>query len=326
MTKNITVTKPGSLRAWLDFLEKIDPNKITLGLERVSKVLKSLNLDLSDTKIIEVAGTNGKGSTAALVAASLTCSGISSGLYTSPHLNAFNERIVIDGVPVKDEDLCEAFSCVYDARGDVPLSYFEYTTLAAIVCFIKAKVKVMVLEIGLGGRLDAVNALDADIAVITSIGLDHTAILGKSIKEIAGEKAGIIKKECAVVTGILSNEALLTVKEKCKDQNATLYAEGTDFYGKFTNGFDFVSVGKLASFTIHLPYPKIPKCCAPAALKVITLLREMGYKITLDAIKDAVKSVSLPGRMQLVNLKPVIYLDVAHNPPAAAHLVEVLKE
>ena len=186
--------KPGSLKTWLDYLDGIDPDKIELGLDRIKQVLEKLNLTIfKSIPVIEVAGTNGKGSTSALIAAALNYSGIKAGLYTSPHLHKFNERVNIGGRDVTDEELSQAFEIVHKTAGDIKLSYFEYTTLAALVCFSRAKVGAVVLEIGLGGRLDAVNALDADIAVITSIGLDHTKILGDTIGKIAFEKAGIIK-------------------------------------------------------------------------------------------------------------------------------------
>ncbi|MGN1281327.1 MAG: bifunctional folylpolyglutamate synthase/dihydrofolate synthase, partial [Succinivibrio sp.] len=192
-TEQIT-KKPGSLETWLDYLNSINPEHMELGLDRVNVVLDKLNLSvLKSIPVVEVAGTNGKGSTAALIAGAINSSGLKAGLYTSPHLHRFNERINIASADVSDDLLCEALSSVYDAAGDVPLTYFEYTTLAALVCFDRAGVDAAILEIGLGGRLDAVNALDADICVITSIGLDHTHILGNTIEKIAKEKAGIIK-------------------------------------------------------------------------------------------------------------------------------------
>ena len=214
MDKAISITKPGSLKTWLDYLEGINPNKIELVLSRVKTVFDRLNLDhIKQAKIVEVAGTNGKGSSAALIAASLNLSGIKTGLYTSPHLHSFTERVNIGGVDVNEETLCKAFAIVHNAAKEVSLTYFEYTTLAAFVCFELEKVDALVLEIGLGGRLDAVNVLDADIALICSIGLDHTHILGNTIEKIAYEKAGIIKDHSYVVTGLISNEAKKVILE-----------------------------------------------------------------------------------------------------------------
>lgn len=233
--------KPGSLKTWLDYLDGIDPDKIELGLDRIKQVLEKLNLTIfKSIPVIEVAGTNGKGSTSALIAAALNYSGIKAGLYTSPHLHKFNERVNIGGRDVTDEELSQAFEIVHKTAGDINLSYFEYTTLAALVCFSRAKVGAVVLEIGLGGRLDAVNALDADIAVITSIGLDHTKILGDTIGKIAFEKAGIIKNNCQVVLGEVEDEAYVVIKKRAEELHAELHVQGKDFLGEFIDGFSYI--------------------------------------------------------------------------------------
>lgn len=325
MNTDVINAKPGSLKTWLDYLDGIDPDKIELGLDRIKKVLDKLDLSIfKSIPVIEVAGTNGKGSTSALIASALNCSGIKAGLYTSPHLHKFNERVNIGGRDVTDEDLSCAFEIVHKTAGDIKLSYFEYTTLAALVCFSSAKVEAVVLEIGLGGRLDAVNALDADIAVITSIGLDHTKILGDTIGKIAYEKAGIIKNGCKVVLGHVDKEAFDVIKKRADELNAEIYVEGEDFLGKFKDGFSYIQKSSINIATFSLSYPKIPFCCAPAAMRVITLLKERGIKITFEGIDKALKTTSLPGRMQLVRIKPMLYLDVAHNPPAATHLAGTL--
>jgi len=327
MTNKNNSDKPGSLDAWLDYIEGLNPTKMELGLSRVQKVISRLSLDsLKQALKIEIAGTNGKGSTAALVSSALSFSGISTGLYTSPHLLKFNERIMIDGTPVSDELLCEAFSLVYDNSKDVPLTYFEFTTLAGFVCFDRAKVKVAVMEIGLGGRLDAVNALDSDISVITSIGLDHTHILGDTLEKIAEEKAGIIKDNSVVVVGRMKPEPLYRISQICKERNASLHVEGVDFSGVFDTKFRYVQNGSSIVTSFEYPKPRIPEICAPVALKVIHLLLEKGYKISGSAIVKAITEVSLPGRMQCVHHSPSIYLDVAHNPPAAEHLRDVLNK
>lgn len=325
MSTDVIKAEPGSLRTWLDFLNGIDPDKIELGLERIKMVLEKLDLVIfKSIPVIEVAGTNGKGSTSALIASALNYSGIKTGLYTSPHLHKFNERVNIGGRDVSDEELLSAFEIVHKTAGDIKLSYFEYTTLAAMVCFSRANVAAVVLEIGLGGRLDAVNSLDADIAVITSIGLDHTKILGDTIGKIAYEKAGIIKNNCQVVLGEVDKEAFEVIQKRADEEKAKLYLQGRDFLGKFTDGFSYIQKSSVNITTFSLPYPKIPFCCAPLAMRVITLLKEKGIKITFDGIDMALRTTCLPGRMQLVRIKPMVYLDVAHNPPAAAHLAHNL--
>lgn len=325
MTSEIVKDKPGSLKTWLDYIESIDPNKMELGLSRVKAVLDKLNLSfLNKVPVIEVAGTNGKGSTSALIAGILNNSSIKTGLYTSPHLHKFNERVCISGVPVKDEVLAQAFSTVHENCGEIKLTYFEYTTLAALVCFSIEKVDAIVLEVGLGGRLDAVNVVDANISVITSIGLDHIRILGDTIEKIAFEKAGVIKEHSKVVTGVIDKSALDVIKAEAKKRGATVFVENEDFEGQFDDGFKYIEKKSLNLTTFMLPYPKIPYCCAPAAIKVIILLREMGLNISSKAVIDAIKTVALPGRMQLVSVNPTIYLDVAHNPPAALNLVKTI--
>lgn len=330
MTYSQITAKPGSLRTWLDYLNSINPDHMELGLDRVRAVLQRLNLSFyKNIPVIEVAGTNGKGSTAALIAGSVNASNLKAGLYTSPHLHRFNERINIGGTDVSDEMLCKALSLVYDAAlnskdGRINLTYFEYTTLAAFVCFDMAKVDVAVLEIGLGGRLDAVNVLDASVSVITSIGLDHTHILGDTIEKIAHEKAGIIKDGSVVVVGRLPAEAKVAVKKCVLEHKATLFAEGEDFSCEVSDSIKYTEKTEKNVLTFNLPYPKIPLICVPAAIRTLRVLINMGVNITSEGIKKAIKTVALPGRMQLVSLNPLIYLDVAHNPPAAANLVKTL--
>lgn len=326
MSKIDLTQKPGSLQAWLDYLDSIDPNKMKLGLERIKVVLERLNLSLfNEIPVITVAGTNGKGSTAALIANALNFSKIKTGLYTSPHLHKFNERVNIGGLDVTDEALVKAFSTVFDNAQDVPLSYFEYTTLAALICFANAHCGAVVLEVGLGGRLDATNAIDADIAVITSIGLDHCAILGDTIDKIAYEKAGIVKENCQVVTGPMENKALQAIKEQCDLKQAHLYAANDNYTASFKDGFSYIQKTSCNISTYKYPYPKVPYICAPVAIRALLLLKDQGVKVTHDGVVKAIKNTSLPGRMQLVNFAPMVYLDVAHNPPAATHLVNTLK-
>ncbi len=326
------IQKPGSLQAWLDHLQSLNPDHMELGLNRIRTVFDRLNLStLNSLTITTVAGTNGKGSTAALISQALIKSGISCGLYTSPHLHRFNERVMINGKEVDDELLCEAFSLIYDASLEepaVPLTYFEYTTLAAFICFKKSKVQALVLEIGLGGRLDAVNLLDADVNVITSIGFDHMQILGNTIEEIAAEKAGIIKANSYVVTGAMDDKALEVIKKKALAEHATVFEQGRDFSASFEENCSYLE-RDLQSNTVlsnSIPYPKVPKECVAIALKALSLLKGLGLnKISNEAIEASVASTVLPGRMQKVYASPDIYLDVAHNLPAAEHLKKMVE-
>ena len=323
MTENLSV-KNRSLQEWLGYLEGIDPNRIELGLNRVKVVAAKLNLLKIAAYTIEVAGTNGKGSTAALIAGALNKSGIKTGLYTSPHLHVFTERVNIGGKNVDEALLCKAFYAVYEAAEQcgVSLTYFEYTTLAAFYCFKAENVQAVVLEIGLGGRLDAVNVVDADIAVITSIGFDHTALLGNTLAKIAYEKAGIIKKGAAAcVVGKIDFEALNVIEAKAKAENVPLFCEDRDFNADFSDDGFWYKQGNRSDF---YPLPKIPYICAASSITVLNLLKNLGADITVSAVNSALKTVSLPGRMQKICSFPTIYFDVAHNPPAALHLKQSL--
>ena len=176
---------------------------------------------------MSIAGTNGKGTCAHFLAQSLQASGLRTGLYTSPHLLRFNERIVIDGHSVDDATLCAAFEQVDALRGDVPLTFFEFTTLAALVCFADADLDVLILEVGLGGRLDAVNVVDADVAIVTRIGIDHVGYLGDTRDQIAVEKAGIFRAQRPAIVG--DPDPPQTLASCASDLDATLYQRGTAF-------------------------------------------------------------------------------------------------
>ncbi|MCR5537626.1 MAG: bifunctional folylpolyglutamate synthase/dihydrofolate synthase [Succinivibrio sp.] len=316
------VLHPRTLPEWLSYLDSLNPDRIELGLQRVRQVLERLNLK-SDSLIIEVAGTNGKGSTAALIAGACVQAGISTGLYTSPHLYSFTERVKIDGHEVAEDQLCEAFDAVERSRGEVALTYFEYTTLAALVCFARQGVKVCVLEVGLGGRLDAVNALDADLAVITSIGLDHMALLGSTEAEIAHEKAGIMRRRHPVVLGTLGAEARAVVKKEAGELEVPVWEEGERFTYQYTvsGGVFTVQLGDGKTYQLKTAVPLVPSCCVGPALAALYLMQtRLRLQLDEEAVLKAVSTVCLPGRMQRVSLEPSIILDVAHNVPAAVHL------
>src|SRR5258706_8790542 len=192
------MNRPTTLAAWLAYLETLHPKPIEMGLDRVAAVHAKMGAALH-CPIVTVTGTNGKGSTCALLDIVLRCAGHRTGLYTSPHLMRYNERVKVDGAAQDDDALIGAFNAVEDARQDVPLTYFEYGTLAALRIFALAKLDVAVLEVGLGGRLDAVNIVDADVAVVTSVDLDHRDYLGPTREDIGREKAGIFRPARPVI-------------------------------------------------------------------------------------------------------------------------------
>ncbi len=313
---------------WLGYLEAINPDHIELGLGRVKKVIHAMGLDnFGDAKIIEVAGTNGKGSTAAMISSELEYNGYLTGLYTSPHLVKFNERITIGGKAVSDTLLCEAFEAVFCGKGDIPLTYFEFTTIAALYCFKKAKVNFLVLEVGLGGRLDAVNALDADIAVIASVGMDHMAILGDTLSKIAYEKAGIIKSKSSVVVGKVDPEVREIIDRQIVSLGAEpAYYEGISFSSVLSkDGSTVEFMNNDLGISYQKKRPLLPVCCMGAAMKTIGIvMRRFGYEIK-NVPEEGLVSAFLPGRMQLCRQNPDIYLDVAHNVPAAVHLKDVVQ-
>ncbi len=200
-----------NLKQWLSYLEQLHPNEIDMGLARVQDVAQRLRLPRLAKKIVTVTGTNGKGSTCALLASLVAGQGLSVGVYSSPHLLRYNERVRINAEEVSDAQLCAAFTAVEEARAEVSLTYFEMGTLAAFWLFAQSSLDVVILEVGLGGRLDAVNIVDSDVAVVTSIGIDHKDWLGDTRDSVAYEKAGIFRPELPAVCGDIDPpEQLLT--------------------------------------------------------------------------------------------------------------------
>jgi dihydrofolate synthase / folylpolyglutamate synthase len=322
------MTRPTTLAGWLAYLETLHPKLIAMGLERVRDVASRLPLAPA-CPVITVTGTNGKGSTCAMLEAILRCGGYRVGLYTSPHLERYNERVRIAGEFVVDDDLLAAFDAVETARtgsandAATPLTYFEFGTLAALWLFARANLDALVLEVGLGGRLDAVNLIDADVAVVTSVDLDHMDYLGPTREDIGREKAGIFRSGRPVVCAERNPPAALT--EHADSIGARLLRIGRDF--------DFVAEGKQWRYRgpggerYGLPVPALRGdyqfANASAALATLDVLRDR-VPITTGAIREGLVSVELPGRFQVLPGRPTIVLDVAHNPHAARVLAASL--
>lgn len=316
-----------SLAAWLGWLEHNHPQEIDLGLARVACIAERMSLLNPTATVVTVAGTNGKGSCVTTTSALLSAAGYSVGVYTSPHLIHYNERIVVNGTPVSDEEICSAFAAIHAACQQtsdehpepVSLTYFEYGTLAALEIFRRREVTAMVLEVGLGGRLDAVNIIDADLAVITSIALDHTDWLGDNRDSIGYEKAGIMRAGKPAICADFSPPT--TVLEQAAIVGAELYLINRDF-GYSETGEELWSWWSGADEYAGQPLPKLPLPSVAAALQVARLL---GLDLQgLDAFKR-VAALSVPGRFQILNWKDrQVILDVAHNPAATAYLVERL--
>lgn len=307
------MNSPDTLPAWLARLESLHPTAIDLGLERVRAVALRLDLLAPGVPVVMVAGTNGKGSTSALLEALLLAHGKRAGCYTSPHILRFNERIRIDGREVSDADIVSALMRVDAARGDISLTYFEFTTLAALVLFTAASLDAWVLEIGLGGRLDAVNVIDADIAVITSIGLDHQEWLGNTREAIAREKAGILRRGKPVVVGDPEPPAALL--DAIAERAGCAYLAG----GRFTfvaeangqwswHGED--GAGQRLGFA-GLPQPSLALANAATALQAFALLP---WPVQPAALRRALRQVHLSGRNERVRVRGRdLVLDVGHN-------------
>lgn len=316
------MSRPASLAAWLAYLETLHPKAIALGLERVRDVLGRLPAHI-DCPVITVGGTNGKGSTCAMLESIYRSAGYATGLYASPHLLRYNERIRIRGAEAGDEALVQSFNAVEDARGDVPLTYFEFGTLAALWLFARARLDVLVLEVGLGGRLDAVNAVDADVAVITSVDIDHVDYLGPTRDGIGREKAGIFRPSRPAICG--DRDPPATVEATARDIGATLLVLGRDY--DFTDERTQWRYRGPRGERYGLPVPALRGAYqlanASTALAAIDLLHDR-LPVSAQGIREGLLAVVLPGRFQVLPGRPTVVLDVAHNPHAARALADAL--
>lgn len=307
-----------TLDEWLQFIERQHPDAIALGLERVALVYKALKVELG-CPVISVAGTNGKGSICAMLESILRGAGYRTAMYTSPHLVRFNERVRLNGQDAGDGMLCEAFAAVEAARGDIALTYFEYATLAALWIFAREKPDVVVLEVGLGGRLDAVNVVDADCAVLASVGIDHVEYLGHDRESIGREKAGIFRAgRPAVIGDAEPPDSVLAAPGK------QLLA-GRDFGWEAQAGqWNYWGPGGRRS---GLAYPSLRGGMqlrnAATAICALDALRD-ALPLAMQEIRRGLAHTALPGRFQVLPGRPQIILDVAHNVQAAATLAENL--
>jgi dihydrofolate synthase/folylpolyglutamate synthase len=313
---------PNSLADWLAYLETLHPKAIALGLDRVRAVLARLDAPI-DCPVITVGGTNGKGSTCAMLESIYRCAGYATGLYASPHLLRYNERVRIGGVEVGDDALVESFGAVEEARADVPLTYFEFGTLAALWLFARARPDVLVLEVGLGGRLDAVNVIDADVAVVTSVDIDHVDYLGPTREGIGREKAGIFRRGRPAVCGDRNPPS--TVEAVARDTGAQLLVIGRDY--DFTDERTQWRFRGPRGERYGLPVPALRGAYqlanASTALASVDLLHDR-LPVSAQAVREGLVTVELPGRFQVLPGRPVIVLDVAHNPHAARALADAL--
>lgn len=307
-----------SLSQWLEHLGAIHPKNIDMGLDRITQVYHKLALDFSQQTIITVAGTNGKGTTCCLIEHAALLSGKTVAVYSSPHLLDYRERVRINGEMLSEQAHCQAFLQIEQLRGDIPLTYFEYSTLAGLLLIAQQHSQVVLLEVGLGGRLDAVNIVDGDIAVITSIDLDHQEWLGDTREKIALEKAGILRKAVPAVIG--EPDPPQTLVSAVEQLTQSAFWQGKEFVARLEgSSWQWQSGDRV---TMSLPLPGIPLQNASTALKVIELLN---LPLTEQQLAQAVGEAKLAGRHQVIQTNPQVMLDVAHNPHATRLLASVVK-
>ncbi len=315
---------PDSLQTWLARLERLHPSAIALGLDRVRRVWQAMALAPCFPVVI-VGGTNGKGSVCAMLDAILCAAGYRTGRYTSPHLLRYNERVRIGGREASDAELVTAFGEVDAARGDTSLTYFEFGTLAAMAQFVAADVDIAILEVGLGGRLDAVNVFDADVALVTTVDLDHQDYLGDTREVIGFEKAGIYRAGRPAICADPAPTASLVAHARAI--GADLRLLGREFFHE-TAGDGWTYRGLTVNWP-ELPPPALAGSFqlrnAAAALAVLEALRER-LPVDVAAICAGLRAVVVPGRFQRIASAPETIVDVAHNPEAARALAATLRE
>jgi len=325
-----------TVSAWLKAFQQLHPNQIDLGLERCHTVAQTLNLFAPQPPIISVAGTNGKGSSVGYLDSIYRAAGYCTGCYTTPHLLRYNERIQIQGQSVDDTLLCQAFNTINQARGTISLTEFEFGTLAAMLLFQQTGVDVILLEVGLGGRLDAVNVWDADCALITAIGIDHCEYLGDTREQIALEKAGIMRSQHPAVCAdpqpphtLLEYAKQHQVKLSCLNSTPNRLAQicSTYHYQKeattwawYNQQHNYQNLPKLSPDTDYA-YQN-----AAGVLQVIDLM-QISLPVPLSAVQTGLQTMCLSGRFQRLSNVPVpCILDVAHNPLGAQALCKALQQ
>lgn len=318
---------PTTLADWLTYIERQHPATIDMGLERVRSVATAMQLGAPAARTITVGGTNGKGSTVAFIEAIARAAGWKTGAYTSPHLLRYNERVRIDGAEVSDDALVAAFAAVEAARGATTLTYFEYGTLAALHLFAQAGLDLAVLEVGLGGRLDAVNLIDADVAVITTVDIDHAEWLGSEREAIGSEKAGILRGWKPAVLGEIDPPS--SVLRRAYLIGANAIRAGSDYFSEVLD--DGQWAWRDVAVRLQLPMPAlagpVQLANASAAIAALRSLdRPDGLPLPRSAYAEGVAAARIRGRLQAVEHNgATVLVDVGHNPQAAAALARALR-
>lgn len=319
MLPNPQEFKAFCLPDWLGFLENRHQKTIQFGLERVKKVAHALNLVHWSIPVVTIAGTNGKGSTIAALEAIYVNAGYQVGSYTSPHLFRFNERIRHNKQAIDDNTLCDIFLEIEHARGDTPLTYFEVVTLASLYYFKQRPLDVILLEVGMGGRLDATNFIDPDVAVITTIDFDHQEFLGNTLEQIGYEKAGIIRPNKPVIFADYNMPH--SIQEYAHRLNAPLYKLGVDFKMDFINNQWVYTYCHERTLFDELG---IHQQSAAAALTVVDVMQSQ-LPVKPHCVVDTLECLRVPGRRQIIKGEKTILLDVAHNKQSALLLADTVR-
>ncbi|EAT13545.1 bifunctional tetrahydrofolate synthase/dihydrofolate synthase [Bermanella marisrubri] len=320
-----------NLDQWLQYLESAHPKDIDLGLDRVRAVAERLDLIKPAKYVVLVAGTNGKGTTVATCGELFRQSGFSVGVFTSPHITKYNERVSINGKQVSDAQLIDSFEAIESKRGDISLTYFEVSALSALYLFKQANVEAAVLEIGLGGRLDAVNLVDPDVSIVTSIGLDHQDWLGDTLDKIGYEKAGVYRQSKPAICGQVNPPSGLLAH--ANEIDAKLLIKHQDFHHQLNEqgGFDWFGVNASGERIVFndLPLPKVPIENACTALQAMMMLP---IEWAIEDVRLALQNVFVEGRLQAFCYQGSSgqsvsgMLDVGHNPQAAEFLLQYIPE
>lgn len=318
MDKHLIPQATSPLATWLSYLENLHSKTIDLGLARVSQVGGNLDVLKPAPFVFTVAGTNGKGTTCRTLETILMAAGYKVGVYSSPHLVRYTERVRVQGAELPESAHTASFAAIEAARGETSLTYFEYGTLSALWLFKQAALDVVILEVGLGGRLDATNIVDADVSVVTSIALDHTDWLGPDRESIGREKAGVFRAHRPAVVG--EPDMPHTIADVAREKGAQLLQR--DVGWRYSVEGDSWTFSDAQGELRNLPLPNVPQ---PNAATALAALRASGLKVSEEVIREGIASAILPGRFQTIQLEPRVILDVAHNPHAAAYLAGRLK-
>lgn len=310
-----------TLDQWLYHLEHRNTQEIQLGLSRIKKVAHQLQLVTPQCPVITVAGTNGKGSTVTALETIYNTAGYKTASYTSPHLLFFNERIKVNLHPVSNEDLCRIFGLIEQERGSIMLTYFEMATLAALWYFKEQKVDVILLEVGIGGRLDATNIIDADLSIITTIDYDHQDYLGTTLEAIGHEKAGILRPSKPFIYA--DKHPPSSIIKRARELSSPYYNYGIEY--SFQEQEEFWDLTFLEQSINRLPKPKIQLKSASAAL-VACLLLQHQLSVTEQQFRESMERIFVPGRLQIISGSVDILYDVSHNAQSAGLLAKRLKE